>query len=123
MMKFTFGIDHSSTALFLGTKDCGIQWTNDGIYRWVAGERKEIDFEGFVLDPASYSVATFDLQPAVQCKDCKFYMAEMEERCNALKSEPFGLCLRERQLSEADYREQRNWNDFCSRGKRRESDG
>lgn len=66
---------------------------------------------------------TIDAIEVVRCKDCKFYMAETEERCNALKSEPFGLCLRERQLSEADYREQRNWNDFCSRGKRRESDG
>lgn len=76
-----------------------------------------------VMSCAIKEAQTVDAVKVIRCKDCEFYMAETEERCNALKIDPCGLCLRHRQLSEADYREYRNWNDFCSCGKRRESNG
>lgn len=60
-----------------------------------------------------------DAVEVVRCKDCKSYMAETEERCIALKANPFGWCLRQRRLREADHREIRDANDFCSYGERR----
>ena len=65
---------------------------------------------------------TVDAVEVVRCKDCKFYMAETEERCIALKANPFGWCLRHRQLREADHREIRDANAFCSYGERRTDD-
>ena len=58
----------------------------------------------------------------VRCKDCKHYMAEEKERCEALRATPYGLCLKHRCLPLAGYHEYRNHDDFCSYGERR-SDG
>lgn len=73
------------------------------------------------LDVVRYleTLPTVDAVPVMRCKDCKSYMAETQERCNALKVNPFGWCLRQRKLNEADYREIRNDDDFCSYGERR----
>lgn len=66
-----------------------------------------------------YAIKTVDAVEVVRCKDCKHYMAEEKERCEAMRSTPYGLCLKHRCLPLAGYHEYRNEDDFCSDGERR----
>jgi hypothetical protein len=65
---------------------------------------------------------TVDAVEVVRCKDCKHYMAEEKERCEALRSTPYGLCLKHRCLPLAGYHEYRNEDDFCSYGERKDNE-
>ena len=60
-----------------------------------------------------------DAVEVVRCKDCKHWWPERKERCAALHQEPFGWCLCRRDFDDADYREIRKHNDFCSAGERK----
>jgi hypothetical protein len=65
---------------------------------------------------------TVDAVEVVRCKDCKHYMAEEKERCEALRSTPYGLCLKHRCLPLAGYHEYRNADDFCSYGEMKDNE-
>ena len=53
----------------------------------------------------------------VRCKDCKHWIPEGPERCQALKAEPYGLCNRYPQRT--DWHDTTDYDDFCSHGERK----
>ena len=62
---------------------------------------------------------TVDAVKVIRCQECRFWMAEAKERCEKLGTQPFGWCLKDRNLDEMDWREHRYQHDFCSRGKKK----
>lgn len=54
----------------------------------------------------------------VYCCECKHWLPEDLERCEAMKSEPYGLCNRYPQRT--DWQDITYEDDFCSYGEKRE---
>ena len=54
----TFHIDSEFGVLFIGTKQCGYELSNEGLFAWINGERKVVTFDHFQMPLADIAIVT-----------------------------------------------------------------